>query len=60
MEQVLTNERLEFVRRMMAKYKFKTSGHPYQVIRDWLIRELLTKIGSQFFIMAEILATICL
>jgi hypothetical protein len=39
-KQVSTNERLEFVRRMMAKYKFKTSGHPYQVIRGWLIREL--------------------
>jgi hypothetical protein len=35
-----TEERLNFVRQIMAKYKFKCAGHPYQVIRGWLIREL--------------------
>lgn len=39
-KQVSTVERLEFVRQMMSKYKFKANGHPYQVIRGWLIREL--------------------
>ncbi len=33
-------KRLNFVRQAMEKYKFKCSGHPYQVIRSWLIREL--------------------
>jgi hypothetical protein len=35
-----TVERLHFVRQVMEKYKFKCTGHPYQVIRSWLIREL--------------------
>ena len=39
-KQVSTVERLEFVRQMMSKYKFKANGHPYQVIRGWLIRQL--------------------
>jgi hypothetical protein len=39
-KRVSTNARLEFVRQMIGKYQFKTSGHPYQVIRGWLIREL--------------------
>jgi hypothetical protein len=35
-----TTERLAFVRKMMKKYKFRALGHPYQIIRAWLIREL--------------------
>jgi hypothetical protein len=39
-KQQSTAERLNFVRQVMGKYKFKCSGHPYQVIRSWLMREL--------------------
>jgi hypothetical protein len=39
-KQESTMERLNFVRQVMEKYKFKSTGHPYQVIRGWLIREL--------------------
>jgi hypothetical protein len=39
-KQTSTVERLNFVREVMGKYKFPCAGHPYQVIRSWLIREL--------------------
>jgi hypothetical protein len=39
-KQLSTIERLAFVRQMMEKYKFRALGHPYQLIRGWLIREL--------------------
>lgn len=39
-KQLSTIARLTFVRQMMEKYKFRTLGHRYQIIRAWLIREL--------------------
>jgi hypothetical protein len=39
-KQLSTFERLAFVRQMMERYKFRALGHPYELIRGWLIREL--------------------
>ena len=33
-------DRLAFAMQMMQKYKFRSSGDPYEVIKGWLMREL--------------------